>query len=211
MTAIAIIGGTGYTGGNIAREAVARGHRVTSFSRSAPSDPIDGVDYVVGSAEDSAAAIGEADVVVASTAARGDMADRFVAFNARLAQVAADAGVRFVVVGGFMSTRPAPGEPRFIEGDVPEEYREEAEAGFATLDMLMTSAPEDLDWLYVSPGAEYGPWAAGERIGEYRKSGDVALFDSAGKSTIGGEDFAIAVVDELESPTIQRGQVHFAY
>ena len=52
MTRITVLGGTGYTGGNIAREAVARGHQVTSISRTLPEDQIDGVTYRTGDALD---------------------------------------------------------------------------------------------------------------------------------------------------------------
>jgi putative NADH-flavin reductase len=39
----------------------------------------------------------------------------------------------------------------------------------------------------------------------------VAIFDAEGTSAIGGADFAAAVVDEIEKPTLQRGQISFAY
>ena len=52
MTRITVLGGTGYTGGNIVREAVARGHEVTSISRTLPEDQIDGVTYRTGDALD---------------------------------------------------------------------------------------------------------------------------------------------------------------
>ena len=38
MSTIVIFGGTGYAGGNIAREAVSRGHQVISYSRTAPAE-----------------------------------------------------------------------------------------------------------------------------------------------------------------------------
>lgn len=41
MSVIVIFGGTGYTGRNVAREAVARGHTVVAVSRSTPSDPLE--------------------------------------------------------------------------------------------------------------------------------------------------------------------------
>ena len=54
MARIVIFGGTGYSGGNIAREAVSRGHEVVSYSRNAPEEPIEAVDYRIGSMADPA-------------------------------------------------------------------------------------------------------------------------------------------------------------
>ena len=45
MTTIAVLGGTGYAGQNIVREAVARGYSVVSWSRSLPSERVEGVEY----------------------------------------------------------------------------------------------------------------------------------------------------------------------
>jgi uncharacterized protein len=56
---------------------------------------------------------------------------------------------------------------------------------------------DGLDWTYLSPAAEIGP---GERTGKYRTTGDQLLTDSAGKSFISFEDYAVAVLDELERP-----------
>ena len=50
---------------------------------------------------------------------------------------------------------------------------------------------------YLSPAAEIGP---GERTGKYRTTGDQLLVDAAGKSFISFEDYAVAVLDELERP-----------
>lgn len=210
MEKIMIIGGTGYTGGNIAREAVARGHAVTAVGRSLPDAPIEGVSYWIGSADD--VDVTGADVVVATLAARGDAVNRVVELNQRLASAAAQTEARFVVVGGFMSTRPAAGAPRFAETeDIPAEYALEVLSGLETVQWLEAAAPAGLDWLYVSPPQSYGAWVAGERTGTYRKSGDVALTDPDGMTTISGADFALAIVDEIEKPTVHRGQIHFAH
>ena len=67
MATIVVVGGTGYTGGNIVREAAARGHTVVSISRSKPSEPVAGVRYELGEVEEVAArVIPGADVVVAA-------------------------------------------------------------------------------------------------------------------------------------------------
>ena len=54
-----------------------------------------------------------------------------------------------------------------------------------------------LDWSVLSPAAEIAP---GERTGRYRTTGDQFLADAAGRSFITFEDYAVAVLDELERP-----------
>jgi putative NADH-flavin reductase len=62
---------------------------------------------------------------------------------------------------------------------------------------LWRSEAKGLDWTYLSPAAEVGP---GKRTGKYRITGDQLLTDAAGKSFITFEDYAAAVLDELERP-----------
>ena len=208
MARIVVFGGTGYTGANVVREAASRGHEVVAVSRSTPQDPVDGVTYETGRADEVAArVVPGADAVVATLSPRGDMQGRLVEVYGTLAQAAADAGARYLQVGGFSSLRPAPGAPRFVEGDVPEEYRAEAEEGEATRVLLAERAPEGLDWVFVSPPGEYGAWVPGERTGAYRVSDEVALFDDEGKSVISGADFALAIVDEIDEPRHHREHI----
>ena len=79
MATIVVFGGTGYTGDNIVREAAARGHQVVAVGRSQPKEPVEGVRYEVGSAEEVAGrVVPGADAVVAALSPRGDMAGRLV-------------------------------------------------------------------------------------------------------------------------------------
>lgn len=212
MATIVVFGGTGYTGGNVVREAATRGHDVVSVSRSEPIDRMAGVRYEVGNAEEVAPrVIEDADVVVATLSPRGDMAGRLVDVYDGLARLSAQAGARYVQVGGFSSLRPAPDLPRFVEGDIPEEYRAEALEGEATRVLLADSAPEDLDWLFVSPAGGYGSFAPGEATGAYRVGGEIALFDAEGGSNISGPDFALAIVDEIDTPRHRREHISVAY
>jgi hypothetical protein len=212
MAKIVVFGGTGYTGGNIVREAVSRGHDVVSVSRSKPKEAIDRVQYEIGGAEDVApTVIPGADAVVATLSPRGDMAGRLVPTYGALARVSAEAGARYIQVGGFSSLRPTPDAPRFVDGDIPEEYRDEVLEGEATRVLLVENAPKELDWLFVSPAGTYGAFAPGERKGTYRVGGEIALFDEAGRSNISGADFALAVVDEIETADHHREHIGFAY
>lgn len=212
MATIVVFGGTGYTGGNIVREAASRGHQVISVSRSQPTERIEGVRYEAGAADDLAPRlIPGADAVVATLSPRGDMAGRLVEVYGQLAGLSAEAGARYVQMGGFSSLRPAPGEPRFAEGEIPPEFRVEALEGEATRAMLVNDAPAHLDWVFFSPAGGYGAWASGERTGRYRVGGEVALFDAKGDSNISGADYAHAVVDEIETAKHSREQVGVAY
>jgi putative NADH-flavin reductase len=56
---------------------------------------------------------------------------------------------------------------------------------------------DGLDWTFLSPAVEIGP---GERTGRYRTTSDQLLSDTAGRSFITFEDYAVAVLDELERP-----------
>lgn len=212
MATIVVFGGTGYTGANIVREAASRGRQITSVSRSEPSAPVEGVRYETGAAEDLASVlVPDADAVVVALSPRGDMAGRLVEISAELARLAARSGARYLHVGGFSSMRPAPDQPRFVEGEIPEQFRGEALEGEATREMLAERSPADLDWVFVSPAGSYGAWAAGERTGHYRIGGEVALFDADGQSNISGGDFALAVVDEIEGARHSREHVGVAY
>lgn len=211
MTAITVVGGTGYAGAAIVTEAARRGHTVTAISRTAPGTQAEGVDYVTGDLTQSVPDIAGAEVVVAALSPRGDNAGRLRDAYRSLAQAAATNGARFVGIGGFSSLRPAEGAPRFVEGDdLPPEFAAEAREMNDILADLATGSV-DVDWLFVSPAAEFGSHAPGEALGRYRVSGEVALFDQDGKSAISGADFARAVLDEIETPTRHRAQIHFAY
>ncbi|EFD50607.1 NAD(P)-dependent oxidoreductase [Micrococcus luteus] len=211
MTAITVVGGTGYAGAAIVAEAARRGHTVTVISRTAPGTQVEGVDYVTGDLTQSVPDLAGAEVVVAALSPRGDNAGKLRDAYRSLAQAAATNGARFVGIGGFSSLRPAEGAPRFVEGDdLPPEFAAEAREMNDILADLATGSV-DVDWLFVSPAAEFGSHAPGEALGRYRVSGEVALFDQDGKSAISGADFARAVLDEIETPTRHRAQIHFAY
>jgi putative NADH-flavin reductase len=214
MARISVFGGTGYAGSAIVAEAAQRGHTVTSISRKAPEQRIDGVEYVEGSlldADTRAKVLANSDVVVVTVAPRGNMAGRVHPGITALAAGAERAGVRIGVVGGAGSLQVAEGGPRLFDTpDFPSEYRPESLEMAAALDDL-TAAPESLDWFYLCPPAGFGGFAPGERRGTYRVGGDVLLTDDEGNSFIGGADFGTAVVDEIEQPAHRRTRFTVAY
>src|SRR3954465_860795 len=106
--------------------------------------------------------------------------------GAELARQCAEAGARYLQIGGFSSLRPAPGAPRFVEGEIPEQFREEALEGDATRALQVAETGSDLDWLFVPLAGSYGAWAAGESTGAYRVGDEVALFEEDGECAISG-------------------------
>ena len=214
MARISVLGGTGYSGGAVAREAVRRGHSVTSFSRNAPSEPVEGVDYVIGSAEDPevlAAAVTDHDVVIEAVAPRGDMSGKVEAIVDQLIELAPRAGTRLGVIGGVSSLYVEEGGPRLFDvNEVPAEVLPEIKTGLALLDTLK-AVPDEVDWFYVSPPLDYGSWVPAPETGSYRISDDVLLRDEEGRSTISAADLAVAVVDEIEDPRHSRRRFHVAH
>ena len=97
--------------------------------------------------------------------------------------------------GGAGSLAVAPGKALMNAADFPEAFKAEATAGAKFLEALRQE--HDLDWTFLSPSANFAP---GERTGTFRLGGDELLVDANGKSWISMEDFAIAMVDELENP-----------
>lgn len=207
MSSIAIIGGTGYAGSHIAREARSRGLDVTTVSRSGS-----GEGHVTGSLADPALVerlAAEHDVLVIAVHASGEPA--LLDVIPGVAKAALAGGARLAVVGGAGSTLVAEGGPRLVDTEAfPDEYKPEALAHGEVLDFLRGD-DSGLEWFYVSPAAAFGAWAEGEATGAYRTSDDVLLADAAGESKIGGADFAKAFVDEIVTPAHPNARFHVAY
>lgn len=214
MARITVLGGTGYAGTHVVREAAARGHQVRSFSRHAPAEPVPGVSYETGDVTHPAlldAVVAGTDVVVTTVPPRGELEPVLGGILGELATRADAAGVRLGVVGGAGSLLVAPGGPKLLETDAfPAPFLAEAQIMDGVLQDLR-SRPESLDWFYVSPAAGFGAYAPGERTGRFRLGDDVLLTDDEGGSELSGEDLAIAVVDEVEQPAHRRSRFTVAY
>ncbi len=209
MSRITVIGGTGYAGEAIVAEAARRGHTVVAVSRHVPTVRVPNVTYVEKDAFDldsHDAALDDADAVVLATSPRGDMAGRQLDLARTLASRLADTNARYIVIGGFSSLRPAPGAPRFAEGDIPPMYRDEALEGHSVFEMLR-DAPDGLDWTFVSPAATFGAHVPGTPTGSYRLGGEVALLDDEGGSHLTAPGIALAVVDLVDAGTHRREHV----
>ncbi|MFJ4161234.1 NAD(P)-dependent oxidoreductase [Microbacterium testaceum] len=213
MPRIAVIGGTGYAGSHIVTEAVRRGHTVVSVARSVPAERIEGATYVEGTVLDVPGLVAElegVDVVVSAVAPRGDMEGKLRPAIAELVAALPD-GVRIGVVGGAGGSLVAEGGPRLVDtAEFTEEFKPEALEAYGILEDLQAD-DTGRDWFYIHPAGGFGAWAPGERTGSYRDGGDVLVVDDEGNSFIGGADFAIAVLDEIEKPKHTRERFTVGY
>ena len=201
-----VFGATGNVGQRVVAEALRRGHEVVGVVRDpdAVQSPDKRVRLVKGDATnaDSVAKVTlGADAVVSAISprpnARGLPAPSLVANSRALIKGLRDANVKRVLyVGGASSLEVAPGKALADQPGFPEAYREEAREGREALDIWRNEA-KGLDWTYLSPAAEIAP---GKRTGKYRTTDDQLLTDDAGRSFITFEDYATAVLDELEHP-----------
>jgi putative NADH-flavin reductase len=203
---ITVFGATGNVGQRVVAEALSRGHEVVGVVRDpdAVKSPDRRVRLVKGDATnagDVARVARGSDAVVSAISprpnSRGLPAPSLAANSRALIKGLRDAGVKRVLyVGGASSLEVAPGKALADLPNFPEIYREEAREGREALDIWRTEA-KGLDWTYLSPAAEIAP---GKRTGKYRTTDDKLLSDDKGKSFITFEDYAVAVLDELEHP-----------
>ena len=214
---LVLFGAGGQVAQRIAREALDRGHDVIGVARSAKSVRSDNERMIIveGDATDAdsvARASKGADVIINALSPRpspsGRPASSLPAAARALIDGAKKAGVkRLVVVGGAGSLEVAPGKRLVDTPNFPPEYKPESLDSAAALDVYRTSAG-DLDWTYISPAAELGP---GKRTGHYRTSDDALLSDDKGRSFISFEDYAKALIDEIERPTHSRARMAVGY
>jgi uncharacterized protein len=213
---IVLYGATGKAGSRILTELLGRGHEVLAIVRNLDKDPDrlapnDGLTVQQGDlsrVEAIAEAIGGAQAVVSAYGPPADKTDQLLDVTKR--EIAAVQRVsqqanspenvpRLIVVGGAESLEVAPGVTLESTKGFPAEWKPIAQAHEKALALLRASS---IDWTYLSPSAFFEP---GKRTGKFRLGQDQLLTAPDGKSSISMEDFAIALVDELEQPQ-HRGQ-----
>lgn len=201
---IALIGVTGRVGSRLLAELLRRGHRVTGIARD--TCKLAGQPGLVLKNADADQPAQLAPLLAGHDAVISAL--KFATSEAAVLLAAVkQAGVRrLLVVGGAATLEVAPGHVLLDTPGFPAAYRLEAEGGRRFLDTLR--GEHDLDWTFLSPSAEFAP---GERTGSFRVGGDALLTDAGGKSWISMEDYAIALVDELETPKHLRQRFTVGY
>ena len=206
---VVLYGASGMVGSRILRELIARGHDVTAVVRK-PADVSEPEATVLqGDVFDENSVFTTAKGMDAAISAYGPGHAR----PAVLPQAARTllgglqkAGVRrFLMLGGAGSLEVAPGV-RLV--DTPTFLAEWKPIALAHAGALAELRASNLDWTSVSPSALMQP---GQRTGTFRLGQDSLLTDSHGESKISAEDFAMAVVDELEKPRHIRQRFTVGY
>ena len=207
---ILLVGANGMIGSRILAEAAARGHTVLAASREpdkiAKGPHIEPIKLDAADRDAFIAAARKADVIVMATSTRS-APDAFAEAEKLAANGIAAAkasGKRLVLVGGSSGLTLPDGRPA-LDVLPANLHKGEPVAKRAILDMLKAS---DVDWTVVSPALTISP---GEHTRTYRLGGDTVLFDAKGVSRISAEDFADALVGELEKPAHRHQQMTVAY
>ncbi|CDN94209.1 NAD(P)-dependent oxidoreductase [Agrobacterium tumefaciens] len=203
MAKIALIGASGNAGSRILKELSDRGHQVTAIARN--PEKIASLPNVVAKKGDVFDQAGLSELLKGHDAVISSV--HFTASDpATLIEAVRASGVqRYLVVGGAGSLEIAPGQRVVDLPDFPAAYKAEATKGAEFLDILKQE--KQLDWTFLSPSAEFVP---GERTGKFRLGKDSLLSNDEG-SRISFEDYAIALVDEVEKPQHSRQRFTIGY
>jgi putative NADH-flavin reductase len=191
---IAIFGATGMVGSQIAAEAVLRGHDVTAISRT--GNAVADVPSATALAADQsdagtvASVANTHDAVVLATGPSRTGGDHQLWLDATATALANVGSTRTLVVGGA-GTLEVDGTRLLDLPGFPDAYRAEALTAATALEAIK-ALPEGVNWTVQAPAPEIGP---GERTGKY-----VLGADSPAGDTISTQDFAVAMLDELETP-----------
>ena len=211
---IVIIGANGKIGSRITAEALSRGHVVTGITRKPEGgDHNKNISWIKTDAlntEALAAALKGQDAVVSAFGIDWHNPATYPLFS-KIARsvIAADkkAGVkRFINVGGAGSLEVAPGVQLVDTPDFPQTWKLGADEQRKSLDIFRQE--KELDWTFFSPAIMIEP---GPRTGRYRLGRDNPVVDEKGNSHISYDDYAAALIDELENPKFIKQRFTIGY
>ncbi|MEV7607506.1 NAD(P)H-binding protein [Paenarthrobacter sp. NPDC089322] len=193
---IAVYGATGMVGSQIVNESITRGHEVTAISRT--GSEVAGATAKTADLADTrafAAIAKDHDVVVLATGPSRTGGDHAEWLDAMASAYSNAEGTRLMIVGGA-GTLEIDGVRLLDSPDFPEAYRAEATTAAKALEAVKQT--ETLDWTVLAPAPVIQP---GERTGEYKLAKDTP----AGTS-ISSQDYAVAMLDEIETPAHRRAR-----
>jgi hypothetical protein len=210
---IALIGASGFIGSALLGEALARGHEVSALvgrpERLAKRTHLRAIKADVQDGAALAAQLKGHQAVVSAFSghAQTDVLGYYLSGFRSILQATKQADVpRLLVVGGAGSLEVAPGVLLIDTPEFPAAYKGTAEGARQALQLLREE--EHLDWTMLSPSLMIVP---GERTGQFRLGGDQLLFGAAGDSRISVQDYAVAMIDELEGPAHRRTRFTAGY
>jgi len=210
---VAIIGASGFIGSYVRDEALARGHQVTAIVRRPEEITVQDSRLHVVKADILKDEVGELvkghDAVISAYSAgrkgSGIYAEQIEGYKAIVSGVKKSGIKRLLLVGGASTLEVSPGV-QLIDTMSPEQV---TQGMLATREMLyMLRTEKELEWTFLSPPASIAP---GERTGHYRVGKDQLLKDEKGESRISTQDYAVAMLDELENPQHVRERFTVAY
>jgi putative NADH-flavin reductase len=202
MSRIVVFGAGGKAGSRIVAEAASRGHQVTAVARDASAlrGLPGGVRAVAGDVTDQAAVEAlakDADVlVVAVGGPEAKLYTDAVAAVTGAARLLGPTGPRIIHMGGGASLLNEDGVRLFDAPGFPPEFRPYAAGQIQALDAYLAS--DGATWTYLSPPPVH--FAPGERMRAYRTGLDHPVTGDDGEARISYEDYAVAVIDEVENP-----------
>lgn len=201
---IALIGASGFIGQHILAEAINRQHQVTALvrdtSKVAAHPQVTSKTLDIQSAAQATAALAGHEAAIISL--HHDRLDLQGLINA----VKASGVPRLIVVGGAGSLEVAPGVQLVDTPEFPAEWKAVALAAREFLNLLR--AEKTLGWTYLSPSAFIEP---GQRTGKFRLGSEQLLVNEQGESRISNQDFAVALIDELENPAHSQQRFTVGY
>lgn len=211
---IALIGATGFVGSAILKEALDRGHEVTAIVRDPEKltphpkcHPLKGDIY---KSDEVARLVASHEVVISAFNpgwTNPDIYNLQVKGTRSIIDGVKQAGIRrLLFVGGAGSLEVKPGVQSVDLPEFPAEYKQGALATREALNLLRKEP--SLEWSFLAPSADLSP---GERTGKFRLGTDQLLRDTNGESRISVEDYAVAMIDEMEKPKNIRQRFTVGY
>jgi len=212
---ILLIGATGNIGQRILKEALDRGYVVTAAQRHPEKLKVrhDHLVVIKGdllNATELPSLLSGYDLIISAiSAAGGSTPEEFKKANENLiAALTGRPDQRLIIVGGAGNTEIAP-SVRVVHSPImdslPEEWKPDIFAHAYILDLYKAS---QLNWTYFSPARDVEP---GERTGKYRLGTTNMIVDGKGDSKISMEDYAAALVDEIENKQFLKQQMSIGY
>ncbi|WP_272526616.1 NAD(P)-dependent oxidoreductase [Providencia sp. PROV219] len=211
---ISIIGATGFVGRALVAEALLRHHQVTAISLH--SNQLSQHAHLITAAGDITdipwltSRLKGQDVVISAFNGGWQNPNLYqdtVAGNLAILHAVQKSMVkRFIVVGGAGSLKTTAGIDLIDSPDFPAEIKPGAQAMREFKNQLQSI--DSLDWTYVSPAAML---EEGERTETFRLGGNQLLMNGNTPAKISVEDFAVAILDEVNNSQFIRQQFTAAY